>query len=88
MTQIMFETCNTPVIAMYVAPQVVLPLRTSGHTTGNILDPGDGETTYGPFIKCDADTEEVLYTNTALSSGFIKQLFPTSAAGCGRPGRA
>ena len=39
MTQIMFETFNTP--AMYVAIQAVLSLNASGRTNGIVMDSAD-----------------------------------------------
>jgi actin-related protein len=59
MTQIMFETFNTP--AMYVAVQGVLSLYASGRTTGVVLDSGDSGSHIIP-----------VYEGYALSYGVLR----------------
>ena len=49
MTQIMFETFNTP--GFYVALQAVLSLYASGRTTGYVMDVGEGVTHTVPIYE-------------------------------------
>ena len=47
MTQVMFEEFNVP--AMYIAKSAMLSLYASGHTTGVVVESGDGVTQVATF---------------------------------------
>ncbi|KAK2090522.1 hypothetical protein P7K49_031778 [Saguinus oedipus] len=64
MPQMMFETFNT--LAMYMALQVVLSLYASGHTTGIVMDSGDGVTHMVPIYKGYALPHAILHLDLAL----------------------
>lgn len=59
MTQIMFETFNTP--AMYVTIPAVLSLYASGRSVGIVVDAGDGTTHTVPIYEGRALSQTILY---------------------------
>ncbi|KAL0593037.1 Actin, cytoplasmic 2 [Plecturocebus cupreus] len=63
MTQIMFETFNTP--AIYVAIQAVLSLYASDHTTDIMMDFGDGVTHTVPIYEGCALPDAILHLGLA-----------------------
>jgi len=63
MTKIMFETFNTP--AMQIATQAVLSLFASGHTTGIVVESGDGVSHIVPIYEGYALPHAILHMNLA-----------------------
>lgn len=63
MTQVMFESFNTP--GIYIAIQAVLSLYSSGKTTGLVLDSGDGVTHFVPIFEGFAFPHSIVRVNLA-----------------------
>jgi len=63
MTQIMFETFNTP--GVFISIQAVLSLYSAGKTTGIVMDAGDGVTHFVPIFEGYAFPHAVLRLNLA-----------------------
>ena len=63
MTQIMFETFNTP--AVYVANKAVLSLYASGRTTGIVIDSGSGVSLPVPIYEGHALPHTILHLDLA-----------------------
>ncbi|KAF2897711.1 hypothetical protein ILUMI_08466 [Ignelater luminosus] len=75
MTQIMFETFNTP--AMYIAIRPVLSLYASGRTTGFVFDAGEGMFFPVPIYEGTALQEAILrveVTGSGLTDYLLKIL--------------
>ena len=62
-TQIMFETFNTP--ALYVAIQAILSLYASGRTTGIVLDSGHGLTQIASICENQALQNAIMHLDFA-----------------------
>ena len=76
MTQIMFETFNTP--SFYLAIDAVLSLYASGHTTGVVVDCGDAVSYTVPIYELDIFLNKIAVKFVSFS---MKKSFSRNSSG-------